>query len=105
MNLAPPYVCRHVTLEADDEALQEQDIRAATVRVYSEFEGEKRPEEKTISTRNGPFPAQVELIQPRGAAGFEYEIFWRLRGNRTVASGRGTVPGSFLAIDELPGSP
>ena len=45
---------------------------------------------------------RIEYIAPPDAYDYAYEVTWRLRGDRTVTSGRRTGNSAVLFVDELP---
>ncbi len=50
----------------------------------------------------GELSESMGLMLPTGSEAYDYEVNWRLRGNKTVSSGRQSGVGSILFVDELP---
>jgi hypothetical protein len=45
---------------------------------------------------------RIEFVASRETLDYDYEISWRLTGNRTVSSGRQTTSSTILHVDEVP---
>lgn len=102
IDLAPPYERRTIQLDGSPEDLADAQVRSVTVRIYYELGGEEKVEQVTLRADRGDASRRVEFIVPLGQLDYDFEIQWRLRGNRTVSSGRGTTNSSVLYVDELP---
>lgn len=102
--LAPPLVRHRVGLAADPGALADAQVRAVSVRVHYPLGGVERVEQVTLLPERGENTGELELLLPAGESVFDYEIEWRLRGGRTLSSGRRTSRSSTLFLDELPPS-
>jgi hypothetical protein len=103
INLAPPYQRRTVTLEATDvDALQDSGVRAITVKVFYDLGGQELVRQEVLNASKGELSRTIELMLPANELEYDYEISWRLRGNRTVTSGRQTTTDAILFVDELP---
>jgi hypothetical protein len=105
INLAPPYQRRKVTLEATDtDALKSAGVRAITVKVFYNLGGEELVRQEMLNASKGELSRTIELMLPANQLEYDYEISWRLRGNRSVSTGRQTTTDSILFVDELPES-
>ncbi|HEX6203371.1 MAG TPA: hypothetical protein VF100_10230, partial [Thermoanaerobaculia bacterium] len=102
INLAPPYQRREVTLEADPAVLGDAQVRSITVMLYYELGGEEKSKRVTLDVGREQLSEKVELMLPAEEFHYDYEISWRLRGNRTLTSGRQTSNEAILFVDELP---
>ncbi len=103
INLAPPYQRRSVTLEATDvEALETAEVRAITVRIFYDLGGEELVRQEMLNASKGELSRTIEFMLPANQLEYDYEIAWRLRGNRSVSSGRQSTTDAILFIDELP---
>ena len=102
INLAPPYQKYQVEIEADPTLLQDQEVRMVTVKLYYEVEGKEFTKQATLIPHRERLSERLEYISPANNQGYEYEITWRLKGNRVIESGRMASSDSFLFADELP---
>ncbi|MCA9513227.1 MAG: hypothetical protein KC560_21125, partial [Myxococcales bacterium] len=109
--LDPPFERREIRLEGSPDYLAEADaaVRSITVRVFHGGAGEaregERTEQVTLRADKGELSDVVKLVLPAGQLSYDYEISWRLRGNRTVTTGRRTTTEDVLYVDELPEPP
>jgi hypothetical protein len=100
--LVPPYQRRMVTVEADPELLAGSEVRTATVKLYYALGEEERMKQITLDVAKGHLSERIEFLAPPESYEYDYEITWRLRGNRSVSSGRQTTSEQTLFADELP---
>ena len=102
LNLAPPFHPVQVSVEADPDMLKEAKIRLATVKFYYDYGAGEKIEQVTIKG-NQAVPADIaEFMLKRGVYDFEYEINWRLFGNKRLTTGRKKTSDTLLYIDEIP---
>jgi hypothetical protein len=102
LNLAPPFHPVSVSVEADPELLKDAKIRLATVKFYYEYGAGEKEEQVTIKG-NQEVPASLaEFMLERGKYDYEYEIVWRLFGNKTVSTGRKKSSDTLIYVDEIP---
>ena len=104
INLKPPYERRTITLESDPEFLQGKGVRSITVSIFYRIgeEGEERVKKTTLNVYRQELSKSLEILLPENAYDYEYEITWRLKGNKTLSSGRQRSAESILFVDELP---
>ena len=102
INLAPPLVPRGVSLASNADALAEAQVRLVTVRLFYDLGGGERVETVSLRPELGELAGQVDLLRPRDATEYDYEIEWTLRGSRSLRSGRQTTSAGTLFLDELP---
>jgi hypothetical protein len=101
--LNPPFEKRTIQIEAADESvLKDAGVRSITVQVMSELGGEEKVTQVTLNSSKGELSRSLDLIVPRGANEYGYEIKWRLRGNKTLSTGRQATDQDILYVDELP---
>jgi hypothetical protein len=103
INLAPPVQRRVVELHADKTLLADQGVRSITVKVFYK-PAPDAPEQVRQVTLNAAAEAvagRLEFISPRDVLDYDYEITWRLTGNRTATSGRQTTSSTILHVDEV----
>jgi hypothetical protein len=72
------------------------------VRVWYDLGGEPQMKQVTLNASKGELSEKVEFMLPRNSYDYEYEIEWRLKGNRTLTSGRKKGHDAILYVDELP---
>jgi hypothetical protein len=102
LNLAPPFHPVTVSVEADPEMLKEASIRLATAKFYYDYGAGEKVEQVTIKG-NQEVPADIaEFMLKRGKYDYEYEIIWRLYGNKRLTSGRKKSSDTLLYVDEIP---
>lgn len=102
INLAPPFHPVTVSVEADPEMLKDANIRLATAKFYYDYGAGEKVEQVTIKG-DQEVPADfAEFMLKRGHYDYEYEIVWRLYGNKRLSSGRKKTSDTLLYVDEIP---
>ncbi len=104
INLAPPYQKHEVEIEADPSMLEEQDVRMVKVKLFYKVEDKEFTKQATLITSRDNLSQKLEYISLPSSLEYDYEITWRLKGNKTITSGRQTSSDSLLFVDELPSS-
>ncbi len=102
--LAPPFERRTVTLEADPARIQAAGVRSITTRIFYSLGGAEQVRQVTLSVDKQQLSGELEVLLPAGVLEYDYEITWRLPGNKTVSSGRQTTSEGVLFVDEVPSS-
>lgn len=102
LNMAPPFQRRSVELQAAADAVQQNGIRAVTVRVFYTLGGVEKSKVVTLNAAKSQLSEKVEFMLPADVVDYEYEITWQLTGNRTRSSGRQTGNSGVLFVDEVP---
>lgn len=102
LNLAPPFHPVSVSVESDPKLLQESKIRLATVKFYYDYGSGEKEEQVTIKGTQEVPAALAEFMLKQGKYEYEYEIVWRLFGNKSVSTGRRKSSDSLLYVDEIP---
>jgi hypothetical protein len=102
INLAPPYQRRSVELQADQAALTAAGVRAITVKIFYSLGGAEQIKQVTLNPAKGQLSEKIEFMLPENSFNYDYEINWRLTGNRSATSGRRSGSDSLLFVDELP---
>ena len=100
INLAPPFQKRSVDLQADPDLIAQAGVRSITVKVYYKAGEAEQVKTATLNPAKGQLSDRVDFILPSGAADYDYEITWQLKGNRTVSSGRKHASQAVLFVDE-----
>ena len=104
VNLAPPYQRRNVELQAEPDAIAQGEVRSITVKVFYDLAGAEQVRQVTLNAAKGQLSEKVEFMLPADKVDYDYEVTWRLKGNRTLSSGRKTASAAILFVDELPSS-
>ena len=102
LNLAPPFHPVTVSVEADPEMLKEAKIRLATVKFFYDYGAGEKEEQITIKGNQEVPAALAEFMLERGKYDYEYEIIWRLYGNKQVSTGRKKSSDGLIYVDEIP---
>lgn len=103
VNIAPPHRYRQVKFKGVTSELEDQEVRSASVRFYSDFMGTQIADELSFEIGESPSSQIIEYAYEAGhEPEFEYEIRWRLFGNRSLESGRRRSTDDIIYIDELP---
>ena len=103
LNLAPPYQRRIIQLDGDPESIQNAQVRLITVKVFYDLGSGEQVRQVSLNAAKGQLSERLEILLPANQTDYQYEITWRLRGDRTVNSGRKTSSDSILFVDEVPG--
>ena len=102
LNVAPPFHPVGVSVEADPALLTEAGIRVATVKFYYDYGAGEKIEQITIKGTD-PVPAALaDFMLKQGQYDYEYEIVWRLFGNKSLTTGRKKSSDTLLYVDEIP---
>jgi hypothetical protein len=102
INLGPPYQRRTVEIQADPAAITAAEVRAITVKIFYNLGGTEQVKQVTLNATKGQLSEKIEFMLPANTFNYDYEITWRLRGDRTVSSGRRSGSDSIMFVDELP---
>jgi len=102
LNLAPPFHPVEVSVEADPDMMKEAKIRLATVKFFYDYGAGEKVEQVTIKASDD-IPAKLaEFMLKKGEYDYEYEINWRLFGNKRLTSGRKKSSDTLLYVGEIP---
>lgn len=102
INLAPPFHPIKVDIEASPDLVKENQIRLINVKFYYDYGDGEKMEQITIKSTDKVMAQKVEFMLQNSNYAYDYEINWRLTGNRTVSSGRKKSTDTTLYVDELP---
>ncbi|WP_157972977.1 hypothetical protein [Aureibaculum luteum] len=102
ITLSPPISRQVITIRAEKELLIANKVRIVDVKVYYNLGGRDLIKSFTIYTKAEVLSGQLEFMLPVGIQVYDYEITWRLSGNREIKSGRKTTSTGILLVDELP---
>ncbi|TXF90275.1 hypothetical protein FUA23_07080 [Neolewinella aurantiaca] len=102
INLAPPYAKREVEFQADPTFLEDQEVRLVNVKLYYTMGEKEFFKAISLNPSRNQLSEKILFVAPTDVGEYEYEVTWRLRGNRVVSSGRLTASDNVLFVDELP---
>jgi hypothetical protein len=105
LNLSPPFQRRTVELQGDPGALSAAGARAVTVKLWYRLGAREQVKQVTLNPARGQLSDRIEFLLPADSWSYDYEITWRLAGNRTASTGRRAGQDAILFVDELPTSP
>ncbi|MEZ4217699.1 MAG: hypothetical protein R3E88_14540 [Myxococcota bacterium] len=101
--LRPPLQRRRVALEVfDHDALAAAGVRSVSVKTTSAIGDASQERQVTLNTARGELSSSIELLVPADATTYDYEIVWRLKGNRSITTGPQRGDQDILYLDELP---
>ena len=102
INVAPPLRPFAVDLEGSPDLLKQKEVRSANVKIYYNTGLGERMEQANIRSDAANTASRIEFVLPDGKYEYEYEITWRLSGNREVKTPRTKSSSTLLYVDELP---
>ena len=102
ITLSPPISRKVITIRAEKELLIASEVRTVDVKIYYNLGGRDLIKSFTIYPKNETLSGQVEFMLPIGVQEYDYDITWRLFGNKVMKSGRKTTSTEILLVDELP---
>jgi hypothetical protein len=102
INVAPPVRPISIDVDASADLLKAAQVRSANIKFYYNYGGGEKVEQINIRTDAAVTAAKVELLLAQNQYDYEYEITWRLTGNKEVKSGRQKSNSTMLYVDELP---
>jgi hypothetical protein len=102
INVAPPFHPMQVSVEADPKLLADQGIRVAAVKFFYDYGAGEKVEAITIKSSDQITAQIAEFMLKNDRYDYEYEITWRLKGNKSLTSGRKKAAETLLYVDEIP---
>jgi hypothetical protein len=102
VNLAPPFHPVKIDIEASPDLVKENQIRLIIVKLFYDYGDGEKMEQVTIKSTDKVLAQKAEFMLKNGQYGYDYEINWRLTGNRNISSGRKKSSDNTLYVDELP---
>ncbi len=101
VNLASPYVRRTIELESDPDLLKENKVRMVSVKIYYDVDGKEQVKQVALLPYKDQYSGTVDILLPNNDLKYDYEISWRMYGNKSKSSGRLTTSEPILFVDEL----
>ena len=102
INLAPPFQKRSVDLQADPDLIAQAGVRSITVKIFYNLGETEQVKSVTLNATKGQLSDKIDFILPADKANYDYQIDWRLKGNKVVSSGRKSASDAILFVDEVP---
>jgi hypothetical protein len=93
-------VVSHVPVRANADDLAKAEVRSVNVKIFYDLGGTPQVKQATLDPAK-PQTSQIEFMSLPGAVDYEYEVTWRLKGNRTVTSGRQKASESWLDVSDV----
>jgi hypothetical protein len=95
-----PYQRRTVELRADPAELVKAEVRSVNVKLFYDLGGAPQIKQATLDAAK-PQTSQIEFMSLPGTVDYEYEVTWRLKGNRSVSSGRQKASDAWLDVSDV----
>ncbi len=102
INIGPPFHPVQVSVEADPELLSDQGIRVIGVKFFYDYGAGEKVESVTLKSTDQITAQIAEFMLKTDRYDYEYEIVWRVKGNKTFTSGRKKASETLLYVDEIP---
>ena len=102
INLAPPFQKHTVDLQADPDVIATAGVRSITVKLFYKLGDTEQVKTVTLNASKGQLSEKIDFILPADTVNYDYQIDWRLKGNRVLTSGRKTASDAILFVDDLP---
>ena len=102
INLAPPFQKHSVDLQADPDVIAAAGVRSITVKLFYKLGDTEQVKTVTLNASKGALSDKIDFILPADTVNYDYQIDWKLKGNRSLSSGRKTASDAILFVDELP---
>ncbi len=99
---APPLRPVSVDIEASPDLLKQKQVRMVNVKIYYNTGSGERIEQVNIKADGPNTATKIEFVLPEGKYEYEYEITWRIAGNKEVKTPRTKSTSTFLYADEVP---
>lgn len=102
ISIAPPHRYRQVAFRGNMTKLDAAQVRSVDVRFSSDFLGQALNDELSFVVGESPSSQVIDYAYLNGQPmTYEYEVIWRLSGNRSVTTGRQRTDAASVSI-ELP---
>src|SRR4029453_622311 len=95
-----PYERRLVEVRANADDLAKAEVRSVNVKIFYDLGGAPQVKQATLDPAK-PQTSQIEFMALPGTVDYEYEVTWRLKGNRRVTSGRQKASESWLDVSDV----
>ena len=95
--LEPPYLKKPVYIEVDPDFIQAESIRAVEVKFYSKLGDKEETQTVNLKTSKDELTRTIDILLPRNADTYDYEITYFLKGKDPVISKK--KPSNYGRID------
>jgi len=102
LNLAPPFHPVSVSVEANPTLLANAQVRLVTVKFYYDYGAGEKMEQVALRADDKNLAQRVDFMLKPGQYNYDYEVIWRLTGNRTITTGRQPSNDAVMYVDEIP---
>jgi hypothetical protein len=102
INLTPPFHPVSVSVEANPTLLQTAQVRLVTVKFYYDYGAGEKLEQVAIKADDKNQAQRVDFMLKPNQYEYDYEVIWRLAGNKTITTGRQKSNDALLYVDEIP---
>lgn len=102
ISVSPPTRYRTIRFEADPGELADLNVRHVEATMYYTLFGKPFTEQVTLQARDEAPEKEIEYVCLADDFNYEYELAWRLRGNKRIESGRQKTNETIIYCDELP---
>ncbi len=86
--LEPPFIKKPIYIEVDEDFTFDNSIRAIEIKVYSKLEGKEEINSTNLKTNKAELTKTIEILLPREAEDYEYEITYFIKGQNPRKSDR-----------------
>jgi hypothetical protein len=102
INLTPPFHPVSVSVEANPTLLTNAQVRLVTVKFYYDYGAGEKLEQVAIKADDKNQAQRVDFMLKPNQYEYDYEVIWRLAGNKTITTGRQKSNDALLYVDEIP---
>jgi len=95
--LEPPIIRKLIYIEVDGHFVEEENIRALEIRIYSQLGDKTQTKVVNLNTREEELSKNVEILLPTDIENYEYEVVYSITGSDPVTSPR--IPAQSRRID------
>ncbi len=101
VNLAAPYLHKTIELEADPDLLKDNQVRSVSVKIFYKVGDTEQVKQVSLLPSRNQYSGIIDVMLPGDNLNYDYEISWRMFGNKSKTTGRQTSSESILFVDEL----
>jgi len=102
ISISPPTQYRTIRFEADPDELRDLNVRHVDATMHYTLFGKPLSQQVTLRARDEAPEKEIEYVCLDGDFNYEYELSWRLRGNKRVTTDRLKTNETIIYCDELP---
>jgi hypothetical protein len=102
INLKAPLIRKSIEAQADPEILKNSGVRLITVNLFYKVGDKEFTKQMTLNPSKNILSQRADIFVPTEAVSYEYEVSWRLTGNKIVNLPRQSSGETILFVDEIP---